>query len=87
MRTHPPGPQPPCHVTSGAAESHCTTTIDTVTRVAKLPDDASLRAEGVREATPSSERSPHAAYCVGCGMYLTFTLLMVPVNLNGAFSR
>jgi hypothetical protein len=28
-----------------------------------------------------------ASYLAGCGMYLTFTFSMVPLNLNGAFSR
>ena len=35
----------------------------------------------------SGSRIPPSDYLVGCGMYLTFILLIVPLNLNGAFSR
>ena len=35
----------------------------------------------------SPARGMIALYFVGCAMYLTFTLSIAPLNLNGAFSR
>jgi hypothetical protein len=51
-----------------------------------------LRPVTVSNCPPQSSRWLVArgrlpAYFVGCGIYRTFTLLIVPLNLNGAFSR
>ena len=42
-------------------------------------------AKFLRPTHSNSDADCIGVYFVGCGMYLIFTLLMVPLNLNGAF--